>query len=105
MAKRSHREVMSEGFLDICPFLKMSMDNALLKSCVNQQRAWMLRNRSLGKFIVEQASRCSYTNPKVEALLSARPWRPIRTVGEYVICAAELATQCRLFCTKLSICK
>lgn len=52
MAKRSHGEVMGEGFLDICPFLKMSMDNALLKSCVNQQRAWMLRNGSLGKFIV-----------------------------------------------------
>lgn len=52
----------------------------------------MLRNVSLGKFIVKQASRRTYTNLKVEALLSAWSLYPIRTVGEYVICVAELAT-------------
>lgn len=36
MAKRSHEEVMGEDFLDMCPFLKMSLDNVLLRSCVNQ---------------------------------------------------------------------
>lgn len=99
------QEEMGEGFLDTCPFLKMPLDNVLLRFCVNQQRAWVLGNVSLGKFIVEQASRCTYTNLKVEALLSAWPLLPIRTVGEYVICAAELATWCRLFCTKLFVYK
>lgn len=98
------QEEMGEGFLDMCPFLKMSLDNVLLRSCVNQQRARVLGNVSLGKFIVEQAM-CTYTNLKVEALLSAWPLLPIRTVGEYVICAAELATWCRLFCTKLFVYK
>lgn len=79
MAKGTRGEVMGKGFSDMYSFLKIAMDNVLIKPRVNQQRACILRNGSLGKFIVDQACRHIHTYLKAKALLSAWHFHGIKT--------------------------